>query len=71
MIDKAPNGDIHVLPERDLREHLETRDCWCRPRLEVVTDEIPWIDLPPKVLGTIVVHNSVDGRELTEEHGVN
>lgn len=26
--------DIHVLPIHDLRDHDETRECWCRPRQE-------------------------------------
>ena len=68
---KAENGDLHVLPEHDLREHEETRTCWCQPAIEEITDDIPWLGLPPKHLGTIVVHNSADGRELVEQHGIN
>jgi len=55
-------GDVHVLPIDDLREHEETRACWCRPALLVEPDADA--DL------RIVVHNSADGRELVEEHGV-
>lgn len=53
-------GDLHVVPVRDLREHEETRWCWCAPRLE-----------RPEPAGlVIVIHNSADGRELVEEHGL-
>lgn len=40
----------HVHPLGDLREHWLTTDCWCRPYL----------------YDGIVVHNSLDGREIYE-----
>lgn len=46
---------IHVLPINDEREHEELTSCWCNPQL--ITDE-------PEL---IVVHNSMDGRELIEQ----
>lgn len=52
-----PENDIHVLPINDLREHEETRSCWCKP---VIHDEA---DMP------IVAHNSMDRREHTVEKG--
>lgn len=52
---------VHVLPIDDLREHEETRACWCHPTLEEVDGD------PDAV---VVVHNSADGRELVEEHGL-
>ncbi len=51
--------DVHVLPVNDLREHEQTRTCWCKPR---VTREDK---------NYIIVHASLDGRELVEAHGVN
>jgi hypothetical protein len=45
-------GDCHVIPFCDTKAHDETRDCWCRP--EVVD-------------GSVVIHNSLDRRELYEE----
>lgn len=45
--------DVHVLPLNDLRDHDETADCWCKPRRD--EDE-------PRV----VIHNSLDQRELHE-----
>lgn len=51
--------DIHVLPENDLKPHDETRACWCQPSVR------------REGKGMIVVHNSLDGRELVERHGVN
>ena len=47
----TPN-DIHVTPVNDLRDHIDARDCWCRPRVE--DDEI-------------VIHNAMDERETYEQ----
>lgn len=55
-------GVVHVYPVADLQEH--------------VTDSLgyPWCGCAPRVSyegeGILVVHNSYDGRELVEEHGV-
>lgn len=43
---------FHCLPINDLREHEESADCWCRPRVEED--------------GCAVIHNALDGRELIE-----
>lgn len=51
--------DCHVLPLGDLRDHIETRDCWCRP--ELIEDQAG---------GFIAVHNSMDRREHTIEKGI-
>lgn len=56
---------VHVLPISDLREHEETLTCWCQPRV-VRTDEETGEDY----VAPVVIHNSLDGRELVEEHGV-
>lgn len=55
------DSDVHIVPEGDLKEHQETRSCWCDPRLiqEGKEDNV------------IVVHASMDGRELIELHGIN
>ena len=53
-------GDIHVLPVDDLRKHDENRYCWCRPRVE----EDEW------TTDAVIIHNSLDGRELVEQHGL-
>jgi hypothetical protein len=56
---------FHLTPRNDMREHADsgaTRDrcaCWCQPVRRVEGDGVVW------------VHNSMDGRELVEEHGVN
>ena len=49
--------DVHVLPLDDWFPHDETRGCWCAPRVE----EVWWTD------AVVVVHHSVDGRELLED----
>ena len=48
------NGQAHVTPIGDLREHEFTMTCWCHPEVD---DEfcIP-----------ILTHNSADGREKFE-----
>lgn len=51
-------SDIHVLPVKDLREHEESRTCWCQPV----------IDLTGRT--ALVVHQALDGRELVEQHGL-
>jgi hypothetical protein len=48
---------IHVLPVNDTIEHLELRQCWCRPRVEDAEDGSE----------PLVIHNSADGREYFEE----
>lgn len=56
--------EVHVLPIGDLREHSDSRACWCRPRLELVGDD-------EDDSSVVVVHFAADGRELVERHGVN
>ena len=52
---------VHVVPINDLREHDESGlTCWCDPTVETFPTG-----------GVLVVHNSADGRELVEKHGVN
>lgn len=57
---------IHVVPIDDLQEHVETgAPCCCRPKIlwdDAITGER--LDEP------VIVHNSADGRELVERHGV-
>ena len=48
----------HVLPVNDMREHVEAPSCWCEPRVERF----------PR--GVVITHQSMDGRELVEQHGV-
>lgn len=55
----ATDSDIHVIPENDLREHEESRQCWCRPTLDQLESD-----------PVVVIHNSADGRELVERNGV-
>lgn len=54
-------GDVHVLPNNDKKDHEESRLCWCRPGVSIFTKRKP----------ALVVHNSLDGRELVERHGLN
>lgn len=43
----------HVIPINDLKEHIDSEDCWCGPW--------PSDDEP-----NVIVHNSLDGREKFE-----
>jgi hypothetical protein len=45
---------IHVVPLHDLREHIASSDCWCKP-----TEDEGWPD--------VWVHHSMDKREEYEE----
>lgn len=46
--------EVHVYPVDDLLGHQVTgRDCWCDP----------WVD----EVGSVIIHNSFDGREYKEK----
>lgn len=49
------DGLVHVLPVNDVLEHLELRQCWCRPNVVTFPDR-----------AVIVVHHAADGREHFE-----
>jgi hypothetical protein len=49
---------VHVHPLSDARAHQLVPGCWCRPLRH------------EDVGGVLYSHNSADGRELVEEHGV-
>lgn len=51
-VDVYENGEVHVLPLFDLKLHLNSLACKCKP---LIKDEI-------------IVHNSFDGREFFEEN---
>jgi len=54
--DAASDG-WHVVPMGDLREHISSSDCWCKP-------------VPDAAEPNVWVHNSMDRREHTIEKGV-
>ena len=72
---------VHVTPINDLQEHELDPACWCNPRVEEqqraghisagVTTGLMfgWKGIMHQRL--LVIHNSADGRELVEKHGVN
>jgi hypothetical protein len=41
---QSADGDMHFIPLRDVREHEESRDCWCGPYCEknVCSHPHPW-----------------------------
>ena len=45
---------LHVVPINDLREHVASKDCWCKPTEDDKFDDI-WI------------HHAMDRREEYEE----
>ena len=49
-------ADWHVLPINDTIEHLELRQCWCRPEIR-----------DAEMAEALVIHNSADGREYFEK----
>lgn len=65
-----PDGNVHVLPINDLREHAEHTTCWCKPVLDM--HRMPGGRGPGKsgrpVL--VVIHHALDGRELVEQLGL-
>jgi hypothetical protein len=50
------SSDIHVLPEHDLIEHEQLRQCPCRPTVEIQPNGV-----------AVVIHHSADGREYFED----
>ncbi len=46
---------FHITPINDLKEHSESSMCECRPEVNFENGHM------------LVVHNSYDGRELTEQ----
>ncbi len=50
----ASGDQTHVVPVEDLEPHFLTDECHCLPRRHPDTDK------------NLVIHNSFDGRELTE-----
>jgi len=53
--DEMHNGDVHVYPLNDLREHFTSGPgCPCAPRVEVVGGNL------------LYVHNAFDFREIFE-----
>jgi len=61
--------DTHVVPINDMKEHVDSRDCWCNPRVKY--EDITKYGDVYKSSAVIVIHNSMDGRELIELHGIN
>lgn len=47
----------HVTPVNDLKEHEESKYCWCHPKSERQSNG-NWV----------IVHNAMDGRELKENN---
>jgi hypothetical protein len=58
---KADAGDVHVVPTFDLQEHEVTGWCWCKPAC---------VEPATRRQHALWVHNSADGRELVERHGL-
>ena len=50
---KDPTKKYHVMPVKDWKEHIDSKDCWCKPTAS--------IDEP-----NVIIHNSLDGREVKE-----
>jgi len=46
-------GRIHVEPVNDMRTHTHMTHCWCKP-------------CPDEVNRNVIIHNSMDRRELHE-----
>lgn len=54
------DGTVHIVPVNDLKAHRERGvHCWCDPAVTRYESG-----------AYLVVHNSLDGRELIEQHGL-
>ena len=45
----------HILPNNDLKEHTESKNCECKPTVRIINKSM------------LIVHNSYDGREIVEK----
>lgn len=46
---------LHVIPTNDTFPHNEAKDCWCKPVISEMHDDV-------------LIHNSYDEREHFEEY---
>lgn len=46
----------NILPENDLKEHIEESTCECGPSVEILENG-----------DMMIIHNSYDGREILEQ----
>jgi hypothetical protein len=53
LVGEHDDGECHVIPILDIREHYKSIECWCKPT--------PEVDAP-----NIIVHHSADKRETRE-----
>jgi len=58
-LNRKVKDSIHVLPENDTWEHTKDFNCKCNPHLGFKGETV------------VVIHNSFDGRECTENIGQN
>lgn len=53
--------DVHVVPVGDYFLHADSDECMCGPSIAVVNRD-------DGSIGQVIVHHSLDGRELKEPH---
>ena len=63
------NGDTHITPVDDIREHTDRRDCWCEPELEwpCLACFSHWVEFPD---GTKIGHEFANGCPVCGGAGV-
>jgi hypothetical protein len=49
------NGEIHVAPINDMRTHILSQRCRCKPKIEKLDD-----------IFTLIIHSAWDFREVEE-----
>jgi len=73
------NGDYrngHIMPDNDLKEHVSSKDCFCKPRCTMIcptcesSGEACWrcegsglVEAEPAERGRLYIHNALDGRD--------
>jgi len=55
LIFKGEDGNMHVMPMNDLRDHIESFWCLCDPVMDTEHSDV-------------IIHNAFDGREADEEN---
>ena len=49
-------GEIHVIPDNDIKKHIKSIICPCKPKIE------------KRLNADLIIHNSFDGRERIEDY---
>ena len=56
ILDYNKKNVWHVTPINDLKDHQDSMECWCNPKIQIMENG-----------GVVVTHNALDMREYAEK----